>query len=95
MLDKVTEELHCEEIVEEADSMEEVCEIVKEFQECPKWLMKCYQPVAYFTSEIEDKNTKEFVEVITLSLIRGATFPVTGVGINCNALIKTGAMRSC
>ena len=33
--------------------------------------------------------------VITLSLTRGATFPVTIAGVNCNALINRGAMRSC
>ena len=33
--DKVTEELQCEESMEEADSMEEVHEIVKEFQDFP------------------------------------------------------------
>ena len=35
MLDEVTEELLCKENVEEADSMEEVHEIVEEFQEFP------------------------------------------------------------
>ena len=50
--------------------MEEVHEIVKEIQESPQWLMKCYQPEVYFTSGIEDKNKKEFVEVNTLSLTR-------------------------
>ena len=35
MLDDITEELHCKESVEEASSMEEVHEIVKEFQESP------------------------------------------------------------
>ena len=53
--------------------------------------MKCYQPEVYFTSEVEDKNKAEFVEVITLSLTRDATFPVTIAGVNCNALIDTSA----
>ena len=35
VLDEVTEELQCEESVEEATSMEEVQEIVEEFQEFP------------------------------------------------------------
>ena len=33
MLDEITEELHCQECMEEASSMEEVNEIVKEFQD--------------------------------------------------------------
>ena len=53
--------------------MEEVHEIVKEFQK-PPWLMKCYQPDVYFTNEIEYKNRKEFFEVIILSIAKGATF---------------------
>ena len=57
--------------------------------------MKCYQPEVYFTSEIEDKNKEKFVEVITVSLTRGAAFPVMIAGVSCNALIDTGAMRSC
>ena len=57
--------------------------------------MKCYQPEVYLASKIEDKNKEEFVEVITLSLTKGATFPVTIAGVNCNALIHTGATRSC
>ena len=35
------------------------------------------------------------MEVITLSLTMGAAFPVTIAGVNCNALIDTGATRSC
>ena len=35
VLDKVTEELQCKENMEEAGSMEEVHEIVEEFQEFP------------------------------------------------------------
>ena len=57
--------------------------------------MKCYQPEVYFAREVEDKNNEEFVEVITLSLTRGAAFLVTIAGISCNALINTGAMQSC
>ena len=57
--------------------------------------MKCYQPELYFTSKIEDKNKEEFVKVVALSLTRGATFLVTIMGVNCNALINTDAMRSC
>ena len=57
--------------------------------------MKCYQPEVYFSSEIEDKNKEEFVEVVTLSLTGGATFLVTIAGVNCNTLIDTGPMRSC
>ena len=73
--------------------MEEVHEIAKEFQESSKCLMKCYQPEMYFTSEIEDKNKEEFVEVITVSLTKGATFPVTVAGVNCNAPIDIPATR--
>ena len=57
--------------------------------------MKYYQPEVYFASEIENKNKEEFVEVVILSLTRGATFSVTIVSVNCNALIDTGAMRKC
>ena len=57
--------------------------------------MKCYQPDMYFAHEIEDKNKEEFVEVITLNLIRGAAFLVTIAGVNCNTLINTSATRSC
>ena len=57
--------------------------------------MKCYQPGVYFASEIENKNKEEFVEVITLSLTRGAAFPVTIAGVNCHSLINTDATRSC
>ena len=57
--------------------------------------MKCYQPEVYFASEIEDKNKEEFMDIITLSLARGATFPVTIAGVNCNALIDSTATRSC
>ena len=56
---------------------------------------KCYQPEVYIASEIEDKNKEEFVEVVTLSLTRGATFPVTIAGVNCNALINNGATKRC
>ena len=35
MLDEVTEEFQCEESMEEAGSIEEVHDIVKEFQESP------------------------------------------------------------
>ena len=57
--------------------------------------MKCYQPEKYFINEIEDRNKEEFMEVITLSFTRGETFLVTVAGINCNALINTGAKRTC
>ena len=57
--------------------------------------MKCYQPEVNFASEIADKNKEEFMEVITLILTRGATFPITISSVNCNALINTGATRSC
>ena len=53
--------------------------------------MKCYQPEVYLANEIEDKNKQEFVEVIILSLTRGATLPITIVGANCNPLINTSA----
>ena len=49
----------------------------------------------YFANEIEDKDREEFVEVITLSLTTAAAFPVTIAGVNCNAVIGTGATRSC
>ena len=48
-----------------------------------------------FASKIEVKNKEKFVEVVTLSLTRCSAFPVTIAGINCNALIRTGATRSC
>ena len=35
------------------------------------------------------------MEVITLSLTRGATFSVTIAGVNGNALMDTGTTRSC
>ena len=35
------------------------------------------------------------MEVITLSLTRSATFPVTTAGVSCNALVDTGTTRSC
>ena len=57
--------------------------------------MKCYQPEVYFISEIKDKNKEEFMEVVTLSLTKGATFPVTIMGVSCNVLIDLGATRSC
>ena len=94
VLDKVTEELQCEEGIE-AGMMEEVHEILKEFQESAKRLMKCYHPEVFFTSVIEDKNKEEFVEVISLSFTRDATFPVIIMGVNCNALINTGATKCC
>ena len=56
--------------------------------------MKCYQPDEYFANENENKNKEEFVEVITLSLTRGAVFPVSTAGVICNALIYTSATRS-
>ena len=56
--------------------------------------MKCYQPEVYFASKIEDKNKEEFVEVITLSLSKIATFLVTIASVNCNTLIHTSATRS-
>ena len=95
MLDKVNKELQSKENVEEADLMEEIYKIVEEFQESSLSLMKCRQSDVYFTSEIEDKNKKKFMEVITLSFTRSATFPVTISGVNCNVLIDTAAMRSC
>ena len=57
--------------------------------------MKCYQPEAYFTIEIEDKNKMDFMEAITFRLTGGATFLVTTVGVNCNVLIETSDTRSC
>ena len=57
--------------------------------------MKCYQPEVYFISEIKDKTKEEFVEVVTLSLTKGAAFQVTVVGVNCNALIDLGTTRTC
>ena len=57
--------------------------------------MTYYQAGVYFASEIEDKNKEEFVGVATLSLTRGAPLLVTIAGVNCNALIDTGASRSC
>ena len=95
MVDDVTEELQCKVNTEEASSVEEVHEIAKQFQESPQWLMKCYQSEVYFTSDIEDKNIEEFMEVVTLSLTRSATVTVTIAGVNCNALIDTGATRTC
>ena len=35
------------------------------------------------------------MEVVTLSLTRDATFPVTIAGVNCNALLSTSATTSC
>ena len=75
--------------------MEEVCEIAKKFQESPQCLVKCYWPEVYFANEIESKNKEEVVEVIVLSLTRGATFLVTIAQVNCNTLIDTSATRSC
>ena len=95
ILDEVTEKLQCKESVEEANSVEEVHEIAEQFQKSSQGLMKCYQPEMYFTSEIEDKNKEEFMEVITLRLTKDAIFLVTTAGVNCNALIDTGATRSC
>ena len=57
--------------------------------------MKCYQPEVYFVNEIKDKNKEESVKVVTVSLTKDATFPVTIGGVNCNALNDTGATRSC
>ena len=57
--------------------------------------MKYYQPDVYFTSEIEDKNREKFMEVVTLSLTRGATFLVTIAGLNFNALINTSTTINC
>ena len=57
--------------------------------------MKCYQPEVYFTSEIVVKNKEEFMEVITLSLARGAAFLATIADVTCNGLIDTGATGSC
>ena len=57
--------------------------------------MKYYQTDMYFAHEIEDKNKEAFVEVVTHNLTRGATFLVTIVGVNCNALLNTGTTRSC
>ena len=39
--------------------------------------MKCYEPDVHFANEIEYKNKEKFVEVVTLSLTRGAIFPDT------------------
>ena len=75
ILDKFTEELQCEESVVETRT--------------PQGLMKCYQAEVYFTSEIEDKNKEEFVEVITLSHTRGSALLVNIAGVNCNALMET------
>ena len=35
------------------------------------------------------------MEVVTHYLTKGATFPFTIAGINCNALIHTGTTRGC
>ena len=52
--------------------------------------MKCFQPEVYFMPvKLKNKNKEEFVEVITLSLTRGAAFLVTIADVNFNALIDT------
>ena len=45
--------------------------------------------------KLEVKINEKFVEVITFSLTKGASFPVTIAGINCNTLIDTDDTRSC
>ena len=94
VLDEVTEEIQCEEIAEEANSVEEVLEIAEQFQDY-FLAMTDEMPEVYFTSEIKDKDKEEFVEVITLSLTSGAAFLVIVTGDICNTLTDTGATRSC
>ena len=41
-----------------------------------------------------NKWQTEYMEGVMLGLTKGATFPLTSVGTNCNALINMGALSS-
>ena len=77
-----TEEMQEEEELEGAHLVDLVSETVEEPPEQSQWLAQTYQKEAY-------------VEAVILGLTKGATFPVTIAGTNCNALIDTHASWSC
>ena len=56
--------------------------------------LKGYEPREYFT-ELSDDSSSSRVELVTVGTIVGATVPATLEHTLCNALVDTGAMRSC
>ena len=68
-----------------------------------KPLRKGYSPPKYY-ADIElkpfcynchERHKIEVIEQVVLGSERGTTFPITIQGTKCNALIDTGASRSC
>ena len=58
------------------------------------WLKKGYDPNEYFT-DIVNKVLSTRVELVTVGTTVGATVPATLGQTVCNALVDTGATRSC
>ena len=48
-----------------------------------------------FCSSCHERHTSEVVEQVVIGSERGTTFPIDIQGTRCNALIDTGASRSC
>ena len=57
-------------------------------------LTKGYEPREYFT-ELSDDSSSSRVELVTVGTTVGATVPATLEHTLCNALVDTGATRSC
>ena len=66
-------------------------------------MKKGYSPPKYY-SDVElkpfchnchEQHTIEIVEQVVIGSERGTTFPITIQDTKCNALIDTGATRSC
>ena len=58
------------------------------------WLAKGYEPREYFT-ELSDDSSSSRVELVTVGTTVWATVPATLEHALCNALVDTGATRSC
>ena len=68
-----------------------------------KRITKAYNPKVYysdvekgkFCNKCNDRHTSEHIEQVVIGSERGTTFPAKLQSTTCNALIDTGATRSC
>ena len=58
-------------------------------------LNKGYKPEKYFREITPKLSTYNKVQEVTIGSALGATVPIQLEQVNCNALVDTGATRSC
>ena len=58
-------------------------------------LKTCYEPAEYFKEVMSNTNPCHRIEEVWIGSTFGATIPAQVGSIKCNALVDTGATRSC